>query len=360
MKSTIELLEGLPVPLDVKRKMNDFKKEVRKDAKGEKCLLCGEKVTSFCNSHSLPNFVIKSIAVEGKIRTFQSFIEFDYFDDEQGVNKSGVFHNICNKCDSSFFSGYEDPQKIRMNFTEVILAQIAVKNSLKRIFSEKEEIVRQENLIEIIYSDYESIFNETVEKNKINLRENELELVRAKNAISSKDGKFRIIYETLLDYKVCIATQTVITLVFDLEGNIINNIWDVDPNNMMRGIHVCIYPQEEFTKIILFIEKINFFKYKNFINQFNKLNDDKKLHLISNLLLLYTEEVYFTPLLSSEVLENEKIKKMVFASFEVISIYNSHEEGFKRKFYEMYSIATDFSSPNLLSRDLSIEKISAI
>lgn len=39
----------------------------RKDAKGKKCFNCGKECRGFCNSHSIPAFVLRNIAVDGEI-----------------------------------------------------------------------------------------------------------------------------------------------------------------------------------------------------------------------------------------------------------------------------------------------------
>ena len=52
---------------DIKRKMNDMRRKAQEISKLDHCLICKKKITSFCNSHSLPQFVLKKIANNGMI-----------------------------------------------------------------------------------------------------------------------------------------------------------------------------------------------------------------------------------------------------------------------------------------------------
>ena len=45
------------------RLMNNSKQQAKKS----ECLWCGEKITRFCNSHSLPQCILRNIDTDGKI-----------------------------------------------------------------------------------------------------------------------------------------------------------------------------------------------------------------------------------------------------------------------------------------------------
>lgn len=40
-------------PINAKKKVGSFLKSVQNDSKPNKCILCGQLKTSFCNSHSV-------------------------------------------------------------------------------------------------------------------------------------------------------------------------------------------------------------------------------------------------------------------------------------------------------------------
>src|SRR5690625_3701773 len=80
--------------------------ESRKNAKDDKCFYCGEKCSSFCNSHSIPASFLKNIAVEGDLYNSNKLVNLAFIDKDYGVNQSGTFQLICRECDSKIFSDY--------------------------------------------------------------------------------------------------------------------------------------------------------------------------------------------------------------------------------------------------------------
>ena len=52
--------------IGIYKEISKIKKEANKYTKGTNCALCGKSCTSFCNSHTIPRFVIKNIAENGK------------------------------------------------------------------------------------------------------------------------------------------------------------------------------------------------------------------------------------------------------------------------------------------------------
>ena len=53
--------------IETYKKISKIKKEANQYTKGTNCALCGKSCTSFCNSHTIPRFVIKNIAKNGKV-----------------------------------------------------------------------------------------------------------------------------------------------------------------------------------------------------------------------------------------------------------------------------------------------------
>lgn len=84
--------------------------EARKKAKPAVCIICGKPQTSFCNSHSVPQMVLKSIADDGIVLHASATMGFDeeIIDIENGVKKSGTFNYICKSCDGTIFQDYEN------------------------------------------------------------------------------------------------------------------------------------------------------------------------------------------------------------------------------------------------------------
>ena len=110
---TEEEKELLRTDLSYKKRINKLFKKARAESKRETCYYCGKPVSSFCNSHSIPKFCLKNIAVKGKVLTLNSILDNPLMDTQKGVKEAGTFHLICNDCDSKIFSDYENSENYK-------------------------------------------------------------------------------------------------------------------------------------------------------------------------------------------------------------------------------------------------------
>lgn len=117
--------ELLRTDFTYKKQMSRLLKEARQAAKRDTCYFCGKSVTSFCNSHSVPRFCLENIATNGDVLTLNTVVDNPLMDTENGVNKAGTFHLICNDCDSKIFSDYENPDNYSNQPTPKMIAQMA-------------------------------------------------------------------------------------------------------------------------------------------------------------------------------------------------------------------------------------------
>ena len=53
--------------IEINKKVSFLITEATKNAKLECCILCHKPCSSFCNSHSIPQFALKRIAEDGKV-----------------------------------------------------------------------------------------------------------------------------------------------------------------------------------------------------------------------------------------------------------------------------------------------------
>ncbi|MBS6953978.1 MAG: hypothetical protein KH230_12185 [Enterocloster asparagiformis] len=215
--------------------MNKLLSSARSSAKPGECILCGKPQTSFCNSHSVPQLSLKNIAENGKILHASALMGMEVVDIEKGVNNSGTFHFICNECDGTFFQDYENEQNLKSPPTDKMLAEIAVKNLLLQLCKrgQEKEIYRE------LQEEFHTYTNlEDLEGIKaLDVRDYTKELQFHKN-IADKNikGGYQVLYWSVLPYKVPIAMQSAISLAKDLEGNEINNIFDMSESVRIRGI----------------------------------------------------------------------------------------------------------------------------
>lgn len=175
-----------------RKNINALQRKVRENAKRESCLFCGRKFDGFCNSHTILDFILRNIAVDGKIRTMNSILNIKLYDEEKGIRNAGTFRQICKKCDGEVFKIYEEELALKNVITDRMMYAIAMKNYLKMIDKRCLEIERNnltfqiDSIREVKDADlqeYLDAFEKTKRYYKLN-----------------KKHKYRMIVDKLLDY----------------------------------------------------------------------------------------------------------------------------------------------------------------
>lgn len=304
--------------IEFRKSLGKLLNKSRKDAKSGKCYICGENCSSFCNSHSIPAFFLRNIAVDGEVFNNNKLVNLPLLDDEKGVNQSGTFHIICNDCDSKIFRDYENPDNYEDEPSIKMIGQIAMKNYLKNISKRKVEIALYDNM----YSNLglpKHIYNQRQEINKLDLKEYDEGFNRAKR-IETKgwENEYYLFYYQKLDYVVPVAFQSSLALVIDFEGTIINDIYNTSPNYKIQDVHICVFPLEKSSVIMMFVDSKNK-RYRSFYKQFKKLKLNDKLAAINYIIFSYSEDVFINKKVSVEVLKHKGLIDVSRNSFDILS-----------------------------------------
>ena len=88
------------------------------------CLWCGRKITRFCNSHSVPQCILRNIDTEGKLDYFNSMVEIPIINADKGIGEAGTFKLLCRECDGKIFQDYENLESLCVKPTETMLEEI--------------------------------------------------------------------------------------------------------------------------------------------------------------------------------------------------------------------------------------------
>ena len=334
-----------------KKKLGEYSKKARALVKDSKCLYCNKEVTSFCNSHSIPEFCLRNIAEDGKVLTLNTLIDVPFIKKETGLGETGTFQIICRDCDSKIFSEYENPQNYDTPPTQKMLAQIALKNNLKYISKRKQEIGMHKVMEAEMqlpsgmfdYDDYIKILdmNEYIDGYK-----------KAQKSIKKDKKSYYMFFFKKLDYVVPIAFQSTIAVIFDFEGNIINDIYNSSPKYEIRNLNICVFPLENKSIVMLFIEDGDK-RYRKFYKQFGKLDLDNQLSTINFLLFAYSEEIYFSKTIKEEILSHPAMIEVAKSGQNILSTtrdINPYEQIRSR-----YDLKKRSEIPNLLSEKYKLK-----
>ncbi len=319
----------------------------RKKSKGTYCKYCEKETSSYCNSHSLPAFCLRNISSKGLVLSINQLVDFPLMDFEKGVNKAGTFHLICRECDSKIFQEYENPEAYINKPTTKMLAQIAMKNCLRYIGKRLEE----KSIFELIGDQNKNVIDfvgSMHEVQSLDLDEYEKEFNKAKKISKKNFGdEYYLFFHEKLDYVVPIAFQSSIALVVDLDNNIINDIYCNDPNYKIYGLHVCIFPLEDSSIIMLFIDSKHQKRYRSFYKKFNRLSLDDKLSIINYIVFLYSEDVFLSKEIPKDILENENL--ISTAQTTLMAVNFSFSKSTTEAAKETYNLNNHKIIPNLLS-----------
>lgn len=309
MAKMMEVPEGTD-KVDVRKRINKMLSTARRNAKPTVCALCGKTMTSFCNSHSVPQMVLKPIADNGILLHASATIGFDkeIINIENGVKKSGTFNYICNDCDNSFFQDYENLDNIVQHPTDKMLAEIAVKNFLLQL-SKRSVEMELWNIMQQDFNTFEN-FEEGMDIKKMDFSEYESEMLFHKNiADKNESGGYQILFWKVLPYVVPIAMQSAITVTKDMEGNEINNIYNMDASVKMQYLHLAILPVEGSSVVIAFYHKRDKL-YRRLRHQINSISENEVLKYINYLVFKYTENYYISKKIESEIYANESLQRL--------------------------------------------------
>lgn len=329
-----------------KKKVNQILKEARQAAKRDTCYFCEKSVTSFCNSHSVPRFCLENIATNGEVLTLNTVVDNPLMDTEKGIKKAGTFHLICNDCDSKIFSDYENPDNYINKPTPKMIAQMALKNSLKSISKRLLEI--EIFNITATKTDSARIFSEAKNAaNEIDLKEYKDSYKKAKRALEKESATdYYVCYYEKLNYVVPIAFQCSVALAVDFNGNIINNIYNPSPEYRIQNIHISILPLKTETVIVMFIEDGDK-HYRQFYKQFRKLTLEDKLATLTLIMFMYSEDMYFSKSIEKEVHESKALCEAGKTGQDIVSFTPFFDP--LEILRESHSLDKRHNIPNLLS-----------
>ena len=339
--------------IEATKSLNKILKDSRNSAKQQECYYCKESCDSFCNSHTVPAFCLRNIAQNGKVYYMNSIIELPLLKGEKGVNEAGTFHLICRKCDGEIFQDYENPDNYEEIPTMKMLAEIHMKNSLKNI---------SKRLIEIeMYGIMQDRLNITgewtqakTEVSDLDLNEYKEEFAYAKKrSLKPISGDYYIGYYEKLPYVVPVAFQGTIAMQLDMEGNIINDVYNMDPTYKIRNMSLYIFPLENTSIVMIFVSKNNN-RYGRFFKQLKKLHTvEAQLSAINYILFSYTEDYFISPSVEKSILD--ELAALSAKSSDLLAMgYYPSQEMLHETVKNIYGFQEMDRVPNLLAEEYAV------
>lgn len=300
----------------LKKEVSQLLNHVEQSSKPNHCIICGKKNVTICNSHIVPQFILKRIADEGMVCYGQSLFDKqnDFIQTKKGVRNAFTFRLICRDCDKTQFSSYENPdaiinfEKFSNNKKNNFLIEMALKTHLAHIYSKAKSLNLRDSLCHEGLQTIHRLGLPTAEE--IDIQEHFQYVDSLNKSRKSTSFTFEILYNELLDYEVGLATQTIIAYQYDLTGKQIFDRHNFVTTNLTKYFYLMILPYNGKTRVMFYIER----KYKNLvapiIEQFNELNEEEKLHFLFISLMIYDEQFYINPVLQQKFRKDKKLVKL--------------------------------------------------
>lgn len=318
-----------------------FASVARAEAKPEECCLCGDKSGKLCNSHTVPQYCLREIAVAGKLYISSAFFEGNILDSEVGLKQAATFRRICRKCDSEYFKHYETPASLLNGPTSQALGQIAAKSLLREI----DKAMYQVELVKALGSRASMEFSLMGEIRKNDLEEDKRNLKKAiKIGRSIKPSNaYQLILYSVLPYVVPVAFQQQISPISDFEGGLINNVYNSNPAYRVEPLYVAILPSRGKTVVLVFRNK-EAKRYRAFEKQMRAASEREQLQAILKMLFAYSDDVLLSKRIPNEFLNNKALRDLARMNHGYLHLTNE-EKGAKLKILE--KARSDFAIENL-------------
>lgn len=323
----------------------------KKNVRPNNCLICNSSKNPFCNSHSVPARCLRAIAINGDVKVFNGLVKIPAIDDDKGVNEAGTFRLICRECDDKVFKDYETFEKYSDNNPpDKLLHEIVLKNYLKFYHKKSIEAKAFPKMLENLNLPYPDLLEPILNPGGRDKNDFIKSVYEARKLLNSNtNGYYRIIEYRKLPYTCPLAFQGSITLITGFDGEIINDVFNNDKKYDLQDMHVCIFPEKEFTYILVFYKKY-FQRYSQFAKHYTKLDSDERLRLLLFILLKYSEDYFYSADIQN--IEDNPIVQDAITSTSILIC--DDEDGDKDKINKCikeYDLNKYKKLPNILAKE---------
>lgn len=274
--------------IEARKMLGRLKKNSRLSTKPDRCLWCGKKTSQFCESHTIPQFVLRNIATDGKLDYYNSFMENPLENTDQGIAETAIFRLICRECDNTLFQKYEDEKKLKEYPTEQILELIALKNTLfflsKRLFETEFNNQMIRNNYEVDWYSLKQMVN------NLDVQDYIWEFDRIREMLEDGKKHFTLISWDMVHYRVPVAYQGQFSVYGDREGNIVTDIYDHSSDRINKRMHLCVFPLIDSSVIFSFYHEDDH-EYDVFADQIRNMEKAERLSFLGYLLFFMAEDM---------------------------------------------------------------------
>jgi hypothetical protein len=136
---------------------------------------------------------------------------------------------------------------------------------------------------------------------------------------------------------------------------IINDVYNFSDKYHLDDIHVAVFPLKTSSVVLMFVET-GIKRYRKFIKQLKRLDENDQLAIINYLIFNYTENVFLNPSLRQDLKSNNNFMKVCRRTTIAYSAFGMTNPIEKAK--QDFSFDGFRTIPNLLSSEYALLKSS--
>lgn len=320
----------------------------KKTVRPHNCLICNSSKNPFCNSHSVPARCLRAIAKNGYVKVFNGLVKIPAIDDDKGVNEAGTFRLICRECDEKVFKEYETFEKYPdANPSDKVLHEIALKNYLKYFHKKTIEAEAFPKMLDNLQMPNSDLLKPILEPGDRDKKDALKLFYETKKLINSNtNGYYRIIEYRKLPYTCPFAFQGTISMITGFDGEIINDIFNSDKKYDFQDIHICIFPEKDYTYVIAFYKK-HFYRYNQFAKHYATLKPEERLQLLLFIILKYSEDYFYSSSIQ-DIEKNPVVHEATTTTTMMICDSDEEENAKIKKCIQVYDLNNYKRLPNIL------------
>lgn len=315
------------------------------------CLICNSTNNRFCNSHSVPARCLRAIAKNGDVKVFNGLIKIPAIDDDKGINEAGTFRLICRECDEKVFKDYETFENYPVaNPSDKILHEIVLKNYLKYYHKKAIEGEAFPKMLDNLQIPNQNLLEPILKFDDRDKQDAFKSFCKVKKLLSSNtNGYYRIIEYNRLPYTFPFAFQSNISLITGFDGEVINDIFNSHKKYDLQDLHICIFPEKDYTYVIVFYQK-NFQRYSQFSKHYRKLNLEERLKLLLFIILKYSEDFFYSHSIQN-IETNPVVQEAITSTTLMLCDFDDKKDSKLKKCIQVYDLNNYRKLPNFFSNN---------
>ena len=335
---------------------------IPKKEKEKRCFVCKKKGIKYCNSHTIPQFILRNITHDGKLWNTQIFNSAKFINKEVGINSTQVFHCICSDCDNKIFKEYETKENYQTEPSQLMLKQIALKNHISRFYKHNIEKRMFNSVLKEftnITNDLEQIIRYKIKVTEHNYRYNNKRANFLLKTLNN-DVLYKICFYKKLNYVVPYTVQANSILCLGFNDEKLASTFDYPSLDYADDIHFCIYPLEKESVIFIFCDK-SLTIYDDFFEALKAKDEEEQLSIINFIAFAYFEDIFLNNKINTSIIENYSMKyitqeQMITYSdaSKIKNLTKEEHEFYKWNALSNFSIDNNHKIPNLLSLEYRI------